>query len=249
MMKPAQKPGLNRVIGTMFFLALLSNAPLAWAQTEERKTAEAPAVEKATPARARTAEGAEQPRERSTRGEGHYPMSRERWGESRMWPAPPPMTEEQIKEALELLREYRPEMAKRFEELREKSPERAQELMRPMLGRLMELSYLKRTDPEAFELRKQDYRLWRSIFELSGKVREARAAKDAAKVEELTAELRKQLAEQFDVRQKLRERELVRMESKLEEMRKQVEERKTSRDKLIQSRFEELSTTSAKPEW
>lgn len=233
----------------MFCLALLSNATLAWAQMEERKTAEAPAVDKATPARARTAEGAEHPRERGTRGEGHYPMSRERWGESRMWPAPPPMTEEQVKEALELLREYRPEMAKRFEELREKNPERAQEMMRPMLGRLMELSYLKRTDPEAFELRKQDYRLWRSIYELSGKLREARAAKDAAKVEELTAELRTQLAEHFDVRQKLRERELVRMESKLEEMRKEIEARKASREKLIQSRFEELSTTPSRPEW
>lgn len=246
MMKSIEKPGLNTFVGTMVCFAVLAGAPLALAQPQERKTAEATTADKTAPARVRTAEGPERSREWGSRGEGS--RSGDRWGASRMWPAPP-MTEEQVKEAIELLREYRPEMAKRYEELREKDPERAQELMRPMLGRLMELSYLKRTDPEAFELRKQDYRLWRSVFELSGKLREARAAKDAAKVEELSAELRKQLAEHFDVRQKLRERELIRMEARLDEMRKEVEERKASRDKLIQSRIEELSTNPSRPEW
>ncbi|MCE9589771.1 MAG: hypothetical protein K8S99_04535 [Planctomycetes bacterium] len=161
----------------------------------------------------------------------------------------PPLTDAQVKEAMDLLREFRPEMAKRIEEYKAKNPDKAQDMMRPMMGRLLEMAHLKRTDPELFKLRVDDFKLERGVDELAGQVRDARRAGDTKKADDLTAQLKTKLSEQFDLRQKLRERELANMEKHLAEMRQRIETRKNSRDELIKSRLDEVTGASTKPEW
>ncbi len=153
----------------------------------------------------------------------------------------PELTAEQIEERLEILREVYPELAQRMEKLREENTERVSRALMEeafWLGRFVEM---KRTDQEMYELMVENMRLERTTRDLSRDYRRALEAGRKAQADKIRQELAARLQEHFDVRQRMRERELHAIEQRLAQMRQSLEERRNSRDQLIQQRLDQLT--------
>jgi hypothetical protein len=223
------------ICGMGLALALAAKAPVMAEPTEAPTTQRAP-------------HGAEnEGRERKTRLEGRGP----RGGEGKFEGGfnPKTMTSEQIDEVLGILREVRPDRAQQFEALRKENPEAMAEMIRDHLPRLMELGYLKRNDPEMFKLRIDDIKLNRATEDLAMQYRQAKEAGDEKKLTSLKTQILAKLAEHYNIRQKIRERDLAKLEKQIAELKTKIEAGKKSRDEMIQQRMEELTGKTNRPEW
>ncbi|MCC7145094.1 MAG: hypothetical protein IT443_01465 [Phycisphaeraceae bacterium] len=159
------------------------------------------------------------------------------------------LTAEQIKEMLDVLREYDPNLADRIGKFSDQAPpEEVAGRLREHVPGLMRLAFLKRVNPERYELRLTDLKLERRSNELADQYREAAAA-DTARSAAVKDELAKVVADHFDVRQKLREDLLKEFEKRIEEMRAQITERQQSKDKLVVDRLKELIGQERNPTW
>jgi len=151
------------------------------------------------------------------------------------------LSDEDRRNALAVMRDVNPEMAERFDRaLAGDNPERARRVLDRMSGRLLELHRLKREQPEAYRLRVADHRAKIDTFKLARQLRAARMDRDAERVEHLTAELREQLESHFEIRQKLRERELAELEQRLERMREELQEHRAKKAALIDQSLERI---------
>jgi len=158
-----------------------------------------------------------------------------------------PLTDEQVKRRLEILRQFRPELAERIEAAYETNPER----VKRALGQpwLRSLARAAQADPEATGLAVGDRVYDFQSRELARELDEARRVGDQERVEAIRAELREVVAKHFDIRQQLREQMLQRMERRLEQLRERVQERAAKREQLIDSRLEELVGTHDEAGW
>lgn len=161
----------------------------------------------------------------------------------------PNLSPEQMKEAISILREIDPAKAQRLETWLKSNPDTAKGVVMPAMPKLMHLSMLRRNNPEMYQLRLTDMKLANDTEELARQYRQAGEAKDTAKANALAQQVKGKLAEHFQLRQKIQERELAMLEKRIAELREQIAARKTSQDQLIEDRFIDLTSRVNKPEW
>ena len=165
------------------------------------------------------------------------------------WGRGKPMDAEQARDALEVLRRIDPDKAKRLEQAIDENPERVGEVLHenfPMLGRFMAM---RRYDPEGFDLRVKDLALSRKSHDAADRMRKALDAKDDAVAALELAQLQALVAEHFDVRQELREYELMKLKERIEELGDQLKQRTADRDALIDERVHELIGEGGNDRW
>jgi|GEM_PF-6275780 len=155
------------------------------------------------------------------------------------------LSEEEVQEAMEILREYNPELAERIARWQEEGRENLHALIGGRLPWVRRLIYMKRNDPERYELSLQDLKLQRESQELAKRIHEADESERAA----LSTQLRQRLTAQFEVRQKVRQLEIRALEKRIEEMKKQLDERSKSSQQLIDDRHEELTNRRKHIKW
>jgi hypothetical protein len=158
------------------------------------------------------------------------------------------MTEEEVSEAIEILREFKPEVAQRIEAAADRNPERVGHVIGGAMPMVRELMWLKRNDAELYTLQVSDLRAERDTKQLAGRYREAKSKGDA-RAEALRQELQAKVAEHFQIRQQIRERRLARLEKRLQEFRDQIKEMQEKKDRLIGERVEELSNGEKLDPW
>ncbi len=186
------------------------------------------------------AEDGERPRDNDRRDRSHRDRDHERRDS---------MNEEQVREALKVLRLIDPEKAEKLEKYIDKSPERVGRAIGenfPHLGRFMAM---RRYDPVGFELHIKDLRLSRQSQLSARRLREATDDGDDALAAAELAVLQGLVADHFDVRQQIREHELAKLESQIEHLREQMDERATNRDALIAERVGEFIEHDKPDRW
>jgi hypothetical protein len=160
-----------------------------------------------------------------------------------------PMTEQQVREALEVLRRIDPEKAEKLEQHVAENPERVGRALRdnfPNLGRFLAM---RRYDPEAFDLRIEDLRFSREADRSARRLRQAEADGDDVLAAAERQVLEQIVADHFDVRQQIREHELMKLEQRIEQLRQQLQDRADDRNDLIQQRIKELVGEDPHDRW
>jgi hypothetical protein len=160
-----------------------------------------------------------------------------------------PMTEEQAREALEVLRVIDPDKAQRIEQAIDENPEQIGRVLQenfPNIGRFMAW---RRYDPEGFDLRIRDLALSRQTHACVQRMHEALDAGDDEMAALEQIQLSELVAEHFDVRQTIREYELAKLQRRIEELIAQLEERTDNRDELIDERIDELIGEGTEDRW
>ncbi len=103
-------------------------------------------------------------------------------------------------------------------------------------------------DPEAMKLQRQAMELERQSFDLSAKLRSLpKDSKDDRA--EVTAKLKDTVVQLFDLREKMRAREVDMIKKRLEELTQLLEKRKANRDAIIEKRLKQLSGESDDLDW
>ncbi len=152
----------------------------------------------------------------------------------------PPMNEQQVRDALEVLRKIDPEKADKLAKHLDENPERVGRALHenfPNLGRFLAM---RRYDPEGFDLRIKDLALSRQSQQSARRLHEAQRVGDDELAAAELAVLEGIVADHFDVRQEIREHELMKLEGRIEELQDQLQQRAENRDELIEDRLEEF---------
>ena len=93
-----------------------------------------------------------------------------------------------------------------------------------------------------FELRVEDIRLARQTATLADQYRQARTEDDDQTTTNLEEQLRDALAERFELRQRIREREITDLEDRLVVLREQLDEQAQNKDAQIDEQFERITS-------
>lgn len=160
-----------------------------------------------------------------------------------------PMSEEQLRESLEVLRLIDPDKAEKLEEYIQENPERIGRALREKFPHLSRFMAMRRYDPDGFDLRIQDLRLSRLSQKSARRLHEATETGDDALAAAELAVLEGLVTEHFDVRQRIREHDLARLEQQIELLRDQLDERAANRDALIAERVEEFIEHDKSDHW
>jgi hypothetical protein len=150
------------------------------------------------------------------------------------------MDAQQVRDALKVLRQIDPEKADQLEKHIDQNPERVGQALHesfPHLGRFLAM---RRYDPQGFDLRIKDLALSRQSQHSARRFHEAQRLGDDAMAGAEQEALQGIVADHFDVRQEIKEYELIRLEGKIQELRDQLQQRVNNRDELIEERLEEL---------
>ncbi|MDX1682556.1 MAG: hypothetical protein R3336_05515 [Phycisphaeraceae bacterium] len=151
------------------------------------------------------------------------------------------LTAEQRETILEILREVRPELARRIEETGDRTPEATRRVLARHAPWVRRLVQMKEKEPDRYKLWLEDLQLTRKTRDLGQQmVKATDADKPAAE-----KKLRDVLARQFEVRQAIRRYELKKLEDRLTQLREQLAERRQDRDKLIEQRLNQLVRQAA----
>lgn len=152
----------------------------------------------------------------------------------------PELTDELVAEVLAVIADFDEVLHARLTAALETNPEVVRGRLQNDLRRWMAAVELKRNDPELYELNVKDRRLSHETARLVGECLAARRAGDAEKVETIRAALETLVGEHFDVRQKMRERDLAQLEQRLEFLRTQVQQRRERRQEVIRQHLQQL---------
>ena len=150
------------------------------------------------------------------------------------------MNAEQVREALEVLKKIDPEKAEELRQAIEENPERVGKEINEKFPHLSRFMSWRKYDPEGFDLRVEDMALSRQTHECAKRLREAldKGDDEIAAIEEV--QLRELVTEHFDIRQQIREHDLVKLKEKIAELLEQLEDRLNKRESIIDERIEEL---------
>ncbi len=173
----------------------------------------------------------------------------ERKSERRWHERGKPMSEEDAREAIEILRRIDPEKAERLDKAVAERPEQVARVLHeqfPNMGRFMAW---RRYDPEGFDLRVDDMALSRETHECVKRLHEALDDEndEAATFEQL--KLEDLVAQHFEVRQKIREHELAKLRDRIEQLEAQLKERAANRDEYITQRVDDLIDGEHEARW
>jgi len=139
---------------------------------------------------------------------------------------------------LEYVNGFEPEAADMLELVKESDERRYQFEILSRVDRALELETLKENDPDHYDLLVKERDLTKESFELARAYNEAA---DDAEREEAHAALRNILGELFDVRMRLKQKEVERIEKDIAKLKKQIASRRENRDKIIELRALEMT--------
>lgn len=159
------------------------------------------------------------------------------------------LSEADMPDALAVLHDYRPELVKRFEDWASRHPENARVMLSNSVPMMQRLIRMRREDPAGYRLAIEDLRYYRFTAQLSKQLREATTQKDHAAIDDLSDKLRTLLIRHFEIRQKIREREIEKLQSRIDQLRDQLKHRTDARDEILSSRFKQLSDPDEKTPW
>lgn len=152
----------------------------------------------------------------------------------------PELTDELLAEVMGVIADLDEPLHTRLSSAMERNPDVVRNRLQADLPRWMTAVELKRNDPELYELNVKDRRLAQETGRLVGEFHAARRAGDAEKVDGLRARIETLAADHFDVRQKLRERDLAQLQQRLEFLRAQVQQRRERRQEVIRQHLQQL---------
>ncbi len=152
----------------------------------------------------------------------------------------PELTDELIAEVLAVIADFDEVLHARLTAALETNPEVVRGRLQNDLRRWMAAVELKRNDPELYELNVEDRRLSRETSQLVGEYVAARRAGDTEKMDAIKTSLESLVGEHFEVRQKMRERDLAQLEQRLEFLRTQVQQRRERRQEVIRQHLQQL---------
>lgn len=152
----------------------------------------------------------------------------------------PELTDELLSEVMEVIKDFDEALHARLSTAMQANPDVVRGRIRSDLRRWMGAVELKRSDPELYELNIKDRHFAHETSRLAGEFAAARRQSDTAKMESIRGQLQELVGEHFDVRQKLRERDLAQLEQRLEFLRTQVQQRRERREEIIAAHLEEL---------
>jgi mRNA-degrading endonuclease YafQ of YafQ-DinJ toxin-antitoxin module len=156
-------------------------------------------------------------------------------------------TEEQLDDLMVVLKDADPDFYSKVERARKESPRAVRDLLATQGPRLFAMAQLKKNDPELYDLKIDDFKLNRRVDALSHEY--TRTVKDGKPDGQKVAELKELLQKQFDLRQKIREKELERMEKKVSDLREQIQRRKSNKDQMLADRLKELTERPVDKDW
>jgi len=108
-----------------------------------------------------------------------------------------------------------------------------------LIDKVQRLAELRSTDPQQYELEKQDVTLAQQTRSLAFRIRMARKA-GTDDVDELTDELRSVLAEHFDVRQRLKQQHVEAFMQRIAAKREDIQSSQAQRDKEVDALLAEV---------
>lgn len=162
-----------------------------------------------------------------------------------------PLSPDELEQAIAVIRQIRPDLAQRLEQMQQEDPESVQAAIKREFPRLRHFLELQRVDPELFELRVQDVKLAYRSHQLATDLRAAQdqAQADPQQAQSLRQQLETAVREHFEIRQRIREHELTRLERQIELLRAQLQARSQTRDELIAQRIGELTGQKTDLDW
>lgn len=163
------------------------------------------------------------------RGQGNAPEGRgersERGGEGRPdRHERPGIRAEDIEVALEVMAEFRPEVAEQLRELAQDDPQAAAERIARAFPRIGEFVEMKLSEPRRFELHLQSMRTMKQLWPLRHHYMRAESEGDQAKMAELRPQIREHVATLFDIRLELRRMEIEKLRRQLQRLEQGVQE-------------------------
>ncbi len=176
------------------------------------------------------------PEGRPSRGPGGDGPGAGRFGAGRF-----ELTDERAERLLSLLEEVNPRLHERVQRIWETDREKGRQALLRAAPRLIPLIELRERDPEAFEMKMEELRNGRQIFDLLREVRDAKPDElTQARLDQIRAELVGLVGHQFDLRARHGLQEAERLSRRLERFQAELEERATNRDGHVQQRADEL---------
>ncbi|GEM_PF-3689381 len=167
------------------------------------------------------------------------PAFRQRVGQYYDGPIPE-LTDDLLKEVMAVIQDFDEALYTRLSAALESNPEVVKSRLKTDLRRWMAAVELKRNDPELYELNVKDRQYSHETSRLVGEYFAAKRQNDTEKLDSIQGELDTLVGKHFDVRQKLRERDLAQLEQRLEFLRKQVQQRRERRAEIIKQHLSQL---------
>lgn len=167
------------------------------------------------------------------------PAFRQRVGQFYDGPVPE-LTDDLLKEVMAVVKDFDEALYTRLTAAMETNPQVVKTRLQTDLRRWMSAVELKRNNPELYELNVKDRQYSHESSRLAGEYAAAQRAGDSARMESIKSDLQKIVGDHFDVRQKLRERDLAQLEQRLEFLRKQVQQRLERRGEIISEHLSQL---------
>jgi hypothetical protein len=143
-----------------------------------------------------------------------------------------PITEDEKKALLALLKEAMPTMADRYEKMRKSDPEGADRMVGRILPRLREVASLRAKDPGLFELKIGEMRATSDVFAAVQALRDHKGGEDGKAA--LRATLREAVSRQFDSRQAAQRREITDLEKRIADLKAETARKESERDQAIE---------------
>jgi len=155
------------------------------------------------------------------------------------------LTDEQVEEILAFVKEKMPRRYERLNKLRERHPALFRRMCRRLRFEIGQLRRLKKDDPEAYRAAIEKHRLRGRVADLADRARRAGSSEERQR---LAAELRDALGRLFEAERKARQAQVRELEERLHQLRKQLAERAEHRDRIIDRLLERLLAGHQGPE-
>lgn len=162
---------------------------------------------------------------------------------------PPPDRRPEFDKQRLILRERFPDRADMVERLmREGRFDEAQRIMDECMAELRAHDDLKERDPEAFKQMQEIQVLERETEDLGSKLRRTPAANKEAR-EELRQALNKSVSKLFDLREKMRAREVEELRRRLEQLTETLKKRQEAKERIVERRVKQLAGEPDEYDW
>ena len=165
-------------------------------------------------------------------------------------PTPPPreehITPETEREALDFLAVVAPFRLEDTKRLKTVHPQEYYRNMSEVLSVKRRLDFVKRNDPEQYQLVLQETKMDQHSQNLA---EQYRRTKNSEERNRLRAELKTLLAQLFDIREKNKQMEINHLESELNRLSNTMMERRKNKDQIVTLRLEELLDEQTSLKW
>lgn len=153
------------------------------------------------------------------------------------------LSQQDLPTALEVLNDFSPSLARKLGDWLKEHPDNARIELSRRVPWIVRLTQQRRTDPEGYKLAIADLRNYAMTDRLVKLLHQAMNGKDKdqARIDELTLKLKAVLADHFDLRQQIREREIQKLQNRVTQLRQQIDQQTQTRQQTLDARFKQLT--------